>query len=141
MKIRLDRFRGRGEWGRRAGRRIVSGSRGGTIGLRRSLATATVPLLPSFEESVSVEIGSRSIEDVPIILSVFVRAGRTVASFLREEVGGGERGQGRGGEGEGGVSTETEWLSEPATSLASESPPREQGQRLGALRIDINVIL
>ena len=140
MKIRLDRFRGRGEWGRRAGRRIVSGSRGGTIGLRRSLATATVPLLPSFEESVSVEIGSRSIEDVPIILSVFVRAGRIVASFLRGEVGG-ERGQGGGGEGEGGVSAETEWFSEPVTSLASESPPREQGQRLGALRIDVNVIL
>ena len=140
MEIRLDRFRGRGEEGRKAGGRIVSRSRGGTVGLRRSPATATVPLLPSCEESVSVRIWKRStLEDVPIILSVFVRAGRMVASFLRGEVGGGEMGEGE--EGEGGVSAETKWFSGPATSLAFKSLPREQGRRLETLRSDVNVIL
>ena len=133
MEIRFDRFRGRGQEERKAGRIIVSRSGGSTISLRRIPATATVPLLPSCEESVSVEIGRRSIEDVPTILSVFVRAGRMVASFLRGEVGGGERG-------EGCVSTETEWFSEPATSPTLKSLPWEQGQRIEALRSDANVI-
>lgn len=133
MEIRLDRFRGR-----RAERRIVSRSRGGTVSLHRSPATATVPLLPSCEESVSVKIGRRSIEDVPIILSVFVRAGHTVAS-LRGEVDGGEGGEGV--EGGGGASAVTEGFSESETSLAFKSLPQEQGQRLEALRSDVNVIL
>jgi len=38
-------FRGRGEGGRNVGGRIVSRSRGSTVGLRRSPATATVPPL------------------------------------------------------------------------------------------------
>ena len=82
----------------------------------------TVPLLPSCEENVSVKIERWSIEDIPISLPVFVRAGRMATSFLRGEVDGGE------GENGDDVSAVTGGSSDLATSLAFKSLPQGQGQ-------------
>ena len=115
---RLDRLRGRGVSGRGEGRRFGSRSNRDVAALRRNLLTATASPFPSCEEDVGAKVERRSIKNAPINLSVFVRAGPVVASFLRGEM------DGRGGG--DGVSAVNRGPSGLVTSLVFEFLPQEQ---------------
>lgn len=74
-------------------RRVVSKSSWGTASLGGSLLAEVVPLLPSCEETVSIEL-TQPIETIPINLPVFERPGPMVTSFLKGVTGEGEEGEG-----------------------------------------------